>query len=178
MNQDDDRELAINKEYDYSNIVPELGDVSYLINCCDQYYKNFIKLCDEDEEKNKKLKNDYKNYRYKKIYETDFEISIKQNNDFFATLTCKNYDSFYYTIIEQGLKSIDSLVITLNLSYRRGKEFKSDTHNNLFIISFKPYDIKFKRKSNYTDSLMDNIERAINDILSKFITQDTIFCMK
>lgn len=51
-------------------------------------------------------------------------------------------------------------------------------HENLFKISFNPYNIVFIRKSNYADSSMDNIENVINEILKKFSVQNTIFCTK
>ena len=50
--------------------------------------------------------------------------------------------------------------------------------NYLFKISFKPYDITFKRKSNFKDPVIDNIENNINELLKKFKTQNTIFCTK
>ena len=51
-------------------------------------------------------------------------------------------------------------------------------HENLFKITFKPYNIVFTRKSNYADQNMDQIENVINEILKKFRVQNTIFCTK
>jgi AICAR transformylase/IMP cyclohydrolase PurH len=33
----DNIEALINKEYDYSNVVPDIGAIAYLIECCDKY---------------------------------------------------------------------------------------------------------------------------------------------
>lgn len=41
----------INNEFDYSNIIPTVEAVSYLVQFCDQMNKQLIKLVEEDEEK-------------------------------------------------------------------------------------------------------------------------------
>ena len=76
------------------------------------------------------------------------------------------------------LINVDSVVITLDLSFKRGKDMATKEHENLFKISFKPYNIVFTRKSNYADPNMDQIENVINEILKKFRVQNTIFCTK
>lgn len=45
---------------------------------CDQFYKQFIKMSEDDEEKNKQFKLEYKEYMYKKNYGTNFEIYIRE----------------------------------------------------------------------------------------------------
>ena len=63
----EEREVEISREFDYSNSVPETQSISFLAQYCDSYYKQLIKMCEEDEEKNAKLKSEYKNFQYKKI---------------------------------------------------------------------------------------------------------------
>ena len=70
MDQVEEREVEISREYDYSNSVPEVQFISFLAQYCDSYYKQLIKMCEEDEEKNVKLKSEYKNFQYKKSYNT------------------------------------------------------------------------------------------------------------
>ena len=66
MDQLEEREVEISREFDYSNSVPETQSISFLAQYCDSYYKQLIKMCEEDEEKNAKLKSEYKNFQYKK----------------------------------------------------------------------------------------------------------------
>ena len=68
MDKAEEREAEIYREFDYSNSIPEIQVVSLLIQYCDFYYKQLIKLCKEDEEKNERLKYEYKNYLYKKSF--------------------------------------------------------------------------------------------------------------
>ena len=49
----------INNEYDYSNILPAIEYITYLAEYCDGVYKQFIKMTEEDEEKNKQYKQEY-----------------------------------------------------------------------------------------------------------------------
>ena len=176
MDQVEERETQIIKEFDYSNAVPEIEIISFLIQYCESYYNQLIKLCEEDEEKNVKLKSEYKNFQYKKVYNTGFEINIKEKGKSFTSMTFKNYNTFIECYNTGHLNNIDSLVINLNLSFKRGKEFSLIEHENIFKISIKPYDIVFTRKSNFADPNMEQIENIINEIMKKFRVQNTIFC--
>ncbi len=49
-------ETVINNEYDYSNIVPAVENITYIIQYCAQIYNHFLKLSEEDENKNERLK--------------------------------------------------------------------------------------------------------------------------
>lgn len=174
MNQEE-KKLEINKEFDYSNSVPELSVISILVQYCDSYYRQLIKMCEVDEAKNEKLKSEYKVFQYKKSYNTKFEVAIKENG--FSNLL-SNYDSFVETINEGHLTNVESLTLTLDLSFKRGQNMATKEHENLFKIVFKPYSIVFTRKSNYIDENMEQIENVINGILKKLKVQNTIFCTK
>ena len=178
MDQVEEREIDINNEYDYSNIVVEAEAVSVLVKYCESYYNQFVAMCDEEEAKNEKLKFEYKNYQYKKTYSMGLEIKIREKDGDYSGTSCKTYESFVEAINAGHLKNVDSLTIDLNLSYKRGKDIETKDHENRFKISFKPYEIVFTRKSNFTDSYMDQIENVINEILKKFRVQNTIFCSK
>ena len=54
----------VNNEYDYSNIIPVIDNVTYLVAFCDSIYNNFLKLIANDEEKNKPFKEEYKEYNF------------------------------------------------------------------------------------------------------------------
>ncbi len=173
-----EREIEISNEFDYSNIVAEIQSISYLVQYCDALYNQLLKLMSIDEEKNEKLKYEFKNYEYKKTYDTKFEVTIRKKEYSLPNLNCKSYQSFIEAINSGHLKNIVSLTIELNLSYRRGKEMSLNEYQNNFKISFKPYDIKFIRKSNHNEIYMNQIENNINEILKMFKTQDSIFCTK
>ncbi len=177
MDQLEEKEIEISREYDYSNSVPEVQNILFLAKYCYSYYVQLIKMCEEDEEKNRILKSEYKDFLYKKSFSSKYEVAIREK-DVFSSLSCKTYDSLVEAANSGHLKNVESVVITLDLSFRRGRDMATKEHENLFKISFKPYNIVFIRKSNYADSSMDNIENVINEILKKFRVQNTIFCTK
>lgn len=177
MDQLEEKEIEISREYDYSNSVPEVQNILFLAKYCYSYYVQLIKMCEEDEEKNRILKSEYKDFLYKKSFSSKYEAAIREK-DVFSSLSCKTYDSLVEAANSGHLKNVESVVITLDLSFRRGRDMATKEHENLFKISFKPYNIVFIRKSNYADSSMDNIENVINEILKKFRVQNTIFCTK
>lgn len=178
MNQTEEKEVEISREYNYSNVVPEIQSISFLAQYCESYYKQIINLCEKEEEKNEKLKSEYKDFQYKKAYNTGYEITIKEKGSFLSNLSCKTYDSFVEAINAGHLNNVDKLVITLDLSFKRGGDIFLKEHENIFKISFEPYNVIFRRKSNYEDAIMDQIENTINEILKKFKIQNTIFCTK
>ena len=171
-----EEETIINNEYDYSNIIPKFENITYIIQYCAHIYSYFLKLLEEDENKNEKLKYEFKNYNYKKNYGEGFEVKIRQKN--YNTISCKNYDSFVEALNNGQLLNIESLEINLNLNYRRGNIDSLKNHENSFKISFRPYDIKFIRKANHNEQNMNQIEENIKQILNKFPVENTIFFSK
>lgn len=168
--------VVINNEYDYSNIVPTVDSVSYLVQYCDNLYKKLIKLIEEDEEKNKMFKTEYKEYMYKKTYCPEFEVYIREKT--YNNITCKDYETFISAVKDGNLNEVNEVEIKLYMNFKRGKGEQLDEHENSFIVIFKPYDIKFARKSNYDDPNMNQIEQEINNILKQFPVANSIFCNK
>ena len=79
MNQTEfDKEVQVSNEFDYSNAVADVYFISYLVQYCEVLYNQLLKLISTDEEKNAKLKPEFKNYEYKKTYNTKFEVLIKE----------------------------------------------------------------------------------------------------
>lgn len=179
MNEFDEykKESIINNEYDYSNILPVVDYVAYLVQYCDQVYNQLLKLQQEDEEKNKQFKPEYKEYNFKKKYSQGLEIYIKEKN-YHNNITCKDYSTFKTAIDDGNLKNVDGVDIRLNMDFDRGREGKFESHENSFVIIFKPYEITFSRKSNYKDDSINQIENQINEILKKFPVANCIFCNK
>lgn len=60
------KEIIINNEYDYSNSVPTVEFITYIVQYCDQIYNHFLNLIEQDEKKNERLKYEFQNYNYKK----------------------------------------------------------------------------------------------------------------
>lgn len=167
---------VINNEYDYSNVVASEEWLLHLVEYCDKIYKQFIQLVNKDEEQNKQFKPEYKNYNYKKSYETNFSIYIREKS--YNNIMCNDFETFKSAALDGNLKNVSSLDIQLNLSFKRGKEGNLEEHENSFSILFRPYEITFARKSMKNDISMDNIENGINGILKKFPVVNTIFCSK
>ena len=167
---------VIIKEYDYSNKVPTIEYINYLVNYCNEVYENFKKLVNVDEEKNKMLKLEYKDYQYKKSYSSKFEIGI--NSKTYNYITCNDLISFKSAVTNGNLNNVNKLVVELILDFGRGKNNSIEDHENRFEIVFSPYDIKYKRTSNYNNESMDLIENNVKGILDKFPTVNCIFCTK
>lgn len=177
MNDELMPQTIINNEYDYSNILPTVEAVTYLVQYCDNIYKQFANKVKEDEEKNSQFKDEYKEYMYKKAYTQEFGIAIYGVNSI-RGIQCNDYETFVSAIKDGNLNRVGSLKIEACLNFDRGKQSKLEKHENEFIIYFKPYDIKFTRKSNHNDPSMNQIEEQINTILKKFPVANSIFCNK
>ncbi len=172
----DEMELVIDNEYDYSNIVPVVDIITYIVQFCDNTYQQFMKIVDEEMVKNEKLKYEFKEYRYKKHFSQKFEVNVRGKN--FEHITYKNYSSYIEALNNNRITNLSSLEIRLDLNFYRGKEENLKSHENEFRILFEPYSIIFKRNSNYKDSEMDQVEKNINDIMKKFPAYNTIFYSK
>lgn len=177
MNFSEEVEKVINNEYDYSNIVPNIDNISFLVRYFDSVFSWFHQLLLEDEQRNEKLKYEYQNYNYKKSYGTVFDVKVRQKGTYGLT-SYKNFNSFNDAVMEGQLNNIDSLEIELNLDYKRGNNDSLDDYQNLFKVSFKPYNINFIRKSNHNEQNMNEIEENIKQMLNGFQTINTIFCTK
>ncbi|MEE3343847.1 MAG: hypothetical protein VZS44_07145 [Bacilli bacterium] len=169
-------EKNIHNEYDYSNIIPAAEYIGVLIQYCENAYNSFIELTKKDEEKNEKLKLEYQVYEYRKSYSSCFRITIIDKR--FRHTDLNNYKVYVDAVNNGQINNLDSLKIELNTSFKRGKYREEKEHDNTHEIIFKPYNIKYIRKSNYLDTGSSNIENEINNLLKKFPYVNTIFCTK
>ncbi len=173
---EEEKEVVINNEFDYSNIIPTIEHIGILVQYCEGVYNQLLKLIEEDEQKNEKLKIEYKNYKYSKSYSERFEVSIREKT--YNNLYCKTYNSYISAANNGQLKEVNSLEINLDLDYKRGLGNNLKYHQNSFTIIFRPYEIKFARKSNFNEENMNQIENTINQILQQFEKANSIFCTK
>ena len=167
---------TVYKEYDYSNAIPTVNDVFQIVKLCDYWNQRLSMQVKEDEEKNAPFKLEFKDYMYKKSYMQKYDIWIR--GDSFQSICCKDIDSFISAYKNGSLKKVSEVTITLNLYFYRGKGGQEVEHENSFVISFKPYNIKFIRQSNHEDSNMDQIEKQFDAILSEMAVANSIFCDK
>lgn len=172
----EDTPNVINNEYDYSNIIATIEGITYLIQYCDNVYKQFLNLMEEDKQKNEPLKYEFQNYTYKKGYYDRLDIYIREKT--YNNITCKDFESFKTAVNNGNLKNITSMEIKLDLYYKRGKNDNLTDYENSFTIVFKPYEIIFARKSNHNEVNMNQIENNINEIMKKFPTANSVFCTK
>lgn len=169
-------QTAINNEYDYSNIVASAANIGSLVQYCENVYNQLTNLIEEDERKNEQLKQEYRNYTWKKNYGMRFEVSVRQKN--FNSFSCKTLGSYMDALRNNQLSQVSSLTIDLDLSFKRGEGLNLNNHEHSFKIIFKPYEISFIRKSNYNDPHMNQVEENLKSILSKFQVANSIFCTK
>lgn len=167
---------VVNNVYDYSNILPTVEAISYLVQYCDEMNKQLTKLVEEDEEKNKQFKPEYKEFMYKKSYSQQFEVFIREKS--YNNISCKDYSQFISAVNGGNLNEISSMDIKLCMDFYRGRVDNKEGHENSFLITFKPYEIKFTRKSNHNDPNMNQLEQQIRDILNQFPVANCIFCNK
>lgn len=168
MNINEEIETTINNEYDYSNIVASIDNISNIVQYCDSIYSQFQQLIIEDEQRNERFKYEFRNYSYKKSYGDSFEVKIRQKNHY-NTISCKNFNSFKDAVMQGQVNNIDALEIELNLDYKRGNNDSLKDYQNSFKVSFKPYDISFIRKANHNEINMNDIEENIKKMLNNFL---------
>ena len=167
----------INNEYDFSNIVVDIEHLEGLIRFLDGLNKQLKKLADEDEEKNKQFKEEYKEYKYKETFGQGLDIYIKYES-FSSNITCKDFESFESAVKNGNIKNLRGIDIKLCLDFKRGNGSNLVDYDNLFKITFEPYNITFIRKSNHNDEIMDQIEKKIVATMNQFQVINTIFCSK
>lgn len=177
MNSESDKIKSLKNEYDYSNAVIEKNNLLFLVQYLDGLNKQLVKLTEEDEENNKKFKNEYREYNYKKSYKQGLNIYVRFAN-YTQNITCNDYEKFSSSVSNGLVKNIESMDIELDLSFFRGHGEDLSEHENSFKITIKPYKIEFIRISNYDDELIDQIENQINNIMNKFSKINSIFCSK
>ena len=103
---DSNENLLIHHEYDYSNIVPRVDAITYLVQYCDNIYNQFLTLIEEDKKRNESLKFEFKNYQYKKSYRETFEVYIIKKD--YNYISCKDFTMFQSAINQGDLKNVNS----------------------------------------------------------------------
>ena len=172
----EDIETSINNEFDYSTIIPSAEAIGYIVQYCETLYNQFMQLVANDEKKNETLKYEYRNFEYGRHFKSEFTVTIKKAG--LNTIICKNYNAYMEAVRSGNVNNLNGLDIIMDLSYKKGNTQNSVEHRNDFKVIFRPYDIRFIRKSNHDEMNMKQIEDSINGILKQFPTANSIFCSK
>ena len=167
---------TIVKNYDYSNAVVGKEQFQYIVNYLDSLLKNFFDILSKEEEKNKTIKQEIQHYDFKKDYDTGFRTNLRNSK-----VGYKSYDNielFKSDYNNNFLENLEYVELELNLSFKRGIGYTLEKYSNKFIISFKPYNISFSRKSDHNVMLMNSVEENIKSMLDQLPTINTIFYTK
>lgn len=144
----------INHEFDYSNILPTTNSIGELIKYIEQIYVEFKKIVNSNDN------------------DLDYNINIK--GLFSDNIVCKSYEEYMSNVESGYLNRVDSIDIELTLNYKKNEE----NYKNKFLISIKPYDIKFIRTSNHYEENMNEIESSINSLFKRLPISNSIFFTK
>jgi hypothetical protein len=168
-------ETIISNEYDYSNVVVDRISLLSLAQYVNEIYIKMTDIFNEEEKKNEQLKWEFQTYEYKKGY-INLEFNIRDKN--YSNISCESYEALLSASENGSLNNISSFSISMKLNYSKGKQTTMIALNNSFDITFKPYEIRFIRKSNYNEVLMNQIEEGIHNIMDKFKVLNTVFSIK
>ncbi len=170
------KKAIINNEYDYSNVLPTVESIRYMVEYCSDIYQQFLQLVEKDEEKNCQFREEYRNYEYRKDFNSGFYVFIREKNS--QNISCDDKEDFIAAIEDGNLKQVSSISIRLELHFSKGNSYRLESHKNVFLIAFEPYSIRFSRQSNFKDENMDQIEESIHKIFKSFAIANTVFCDK
>ena len=84
-------------EFDYSNILPTNDYIFFLVQYLEMVCNKYLKLINDDEEKNKKVKYEFRDYKYGKMYsETELRVLIYDKG--FECIKCSDFKSYKHCI--------------------------------------------------------------------------------
>ena len=161
-------EVIVNPEYDYSNIIPDKEYIKVLVRSCEEMYKRLQDLFKKDEEKNERLKYEYRNYEYKKHFDTDFSIDIRETGIGDGSLgqhlnfTDSNTFSDY---IDRNSNFWNCIIIIIAKYY---STFYSDKKQKIddFLEKYKNFsDIELKNiQQEDFELIMDELSKLIHEL--------------
>ena len=171
--------VEIDNTYDFSNYLPTPEGIMFLVEYCYSVYTGFTKLLDDDEKKNKMLMEQDRVYEYKRNYNDLFEVHVRPKMNEDLGVGYNDIWDFRSAMQAGKLYNVGALRISMNLNFLRNSNGYMEDHNNSFLITFLPYNIKVNRRGNYHDKNMEQIEQGIiNTMKLKFPKGNSIFCYK
>lgn len=102
---------------------------------------NSFTISRKDEEKNCQFREEYRNYEYRKDFNSGFYVFIREKNS--QNISCDDKEDFIAAIEDGNLKQVSSISIRLELHFSKGNSYRLESHKNVFLIAFEPYSIRF-----------------------------------
>ena len=112
---------TIKNNHDHTNLLAVREYVDDLVKYCFGIYASFQKTQAEEEQRNERLKLEYREYQFRKSYGAHCNVTIYgggQHTDF------KDYASFQSALLGGMILELDYLQISLNLSHYVGKFYR------------------------------------------------------
>lgn len=166
---------TIKNNHDHTNLLAVREYVDDLVKYCFGIYASFQKTQAEEEQRNERLKLEYREYQFRKSYSEHCQVVIYaggQRTEF------TDYANFQSALLGGMILGVDYLQISLNLSHYVGKYDSRDEHQHEYTIRFEPAKSYFLYAANMDDQNMNIIETQIEERLNSFPASITIFSKK
>ena len=167
----------IKTQEDFSSSIVTAEAVLNIAYALEEEYQKMMKLFEEEETQNKKLKPEYQEYKYKKGF-TRLSF-VFYYNDKHSREEVDSYETMYKLYQKGKLENVSNILMVCNLDYSsmKGKSLQSRKRfENKIEIIFKPYDIKLIKTTNTKEPLIDNIFKRLVDEMRKMKVENTVFC--
>ena len=167
----------IKTQEDFSSSIVTAEAVLNIAYALEEEYQKMMKLFEEEETQNKKLKPEYQEYKYKKGF-TRLSF-VFYYNDKHSREEVDSYETMYKLYQKGKLENVSNILMVCNLDYSsmKGKILQSRKRfENKIEIIFKPYDIKLIKTTNTKEPLIDNIFKRLVDEMRKMKVENTVFC--
>ena len=162
---------------DFSSSIVTAEAVLNIAYALEEEFQKMMKLFEEEEIQNKKLKPEYQEYKYKKGF-TRLSF-VFYYNDKHAREEVDSYETMYKLYQKGKLENVSNILMVCNLDYSsmKGKNLQSRKRfENKIEIIFKPYDIKLIKTTNTKEPLIDNIFKRLIEEMQKMKVENTVFC--
>ncbi len=167
----------IKVQEDFSSSIVTAEAVLNIAYVLEEEFQNMMKLFEEEEVQNKKLKPEYQEYKYKKGF-TRLSF-VFYYNDKHSREEVDSYETMYKLYQKGKLENVSNIIMVCNLDYSsmKGKSMQGRKRfENKIEIIFKPYDIKLIKTSNTREPLIDNIYKRLIEEMRKMKVENTVFC--
>lgn len=164
---------------DFSSSIVTAESILNIAYVLEEEYQKMMKLFEEEEIQNKKLKPEYQEYKYKKGF-TRLSF-VFYYNDRHVREEVDSYETMYKLYQKGKMENISNVLMVCNLDYSsvKGKNINDRKRKeNKIEIIFKPYDIKLIKTSNTKEPLIDSIYNRLTSEMRKMKVESTIFCSK
>ena len=164
----------VNHSYDFVDLLPVREYVENLVKVCGAFYEDFERKVVMDEEKNKKLSSEYREYEYGGLYGTQFVIWLYYNGRYDGVKIERAAD-FSELVARGELNDVSNLRLEITVNFRRGVGNEAQEHRHSYKIVFQALKNNFTYAANCDDEEMQLMEKKILGLLEDFPAVKTIF---